>query len=146
MPEDKDRVQREIEDILRKIDDFPTEAARIRSQRKKPRRGPSLPHRLMSRLAARLTRPSLPHILIGGIALVILSFFFVMPFAPTIARYGVITGLALFLSAFVLSFRAPVGAPRGTEKRWRGRVIEPSTHHPAAPSWWVRLFNRQRRP
>ena len=142
MPEEKDRVQREIEDILSKIDDFPTEAARIRVERKKAQRGPSPRHRLTSRLL----HPSLPHILIGGIALVILSGFLITPFAPTLGRYGIIAGLILFSSAFVLSFRAPGGTRPGTEKRWRGRVIEPSPEHSAAPAWWDRLFSRRRQP
>ena len=136
MPDQHDRVEREIEEILRKIDDFPTEAARVRAQRKKANHGPSLGERV----ARQLSRVTASQLTLIGIALVLGSYFIVARIQPTIGTYGIIAGLILFFSSFVLSMR-PAGPPR-TEKRWRGRVID--TQPPGRRAWF-RAWRPRRR-
>lgn len=115
---DGDRVEREIEDILRKIDDFPSEAARIRARRRREAR--SVP--LTRTFGDRIRRINAPQLLLTGIAIVLISYFVVSNASETAGRIGIIAGLILFFSAFVLSFRT--GPRTRPERRWRGRVID----------------------
>lgn len=139
MPDKSDRVEREIEEILRKIDDFPTEAARIRAQRKKTAQGPSP----VQRVSRRLSRITASQLMLTSIALVLGSYFIVGQIDETVSRFGIIAGIILFFSSFALSFR-PAGVARspGAEKRWRGRVIDTPQQQPGRglrlPGWWRR--------
>lgn len=136
---DRDRVEREIEDILQKIDDFPTEAARIRQRRKREARGPSL----AQRLGTRLRGFSAPQLLLAGMIIVLISYFIIGRADETIGRAGIIAGLVLFFASFALSFRPSPSQPRrggGTEKRWRGRVIDidGGERRGGLWGWWTR--------
>jgi hypothetical protein len=129
-----DRVEREIEEILSKIDDFATEAPRIRAQRKQreratPRIQPS---------ANWLSRIGIGQLMLLSILLVLGSHFILGGFSSAAAQYGIIIGLVLFFSSFLLSFRPRVSAPQ--EKRWRGRIIEPESNRgwPRLGRWWRR--------
>jgi hypothetical protein len=130
-----DKVQREIEELLGKLDNFVPEerfATKIRDRRKREkaeqRSGPTL--------VERMTRPlgsvTLGHVMLAGIACFVIAWIFgdALGDAKPWVQYS---GLLLTVSAFVLSFmnkgsgsRTPLartGSGR-VQKRWRGQIIE----------------------
>jgi hypothetical protein len=117
MPDDK--VQREIEELLNKLDEFVPEKKSPRRERKTSQVAPNLGDGLLNQLGS----ISLKHVMLAAFALVVIAFL-AMPVAPMLGRWVVIAGLILFVTAFALSFfnKTP-SAPR-VEKRWRGEVMD----------------------
>lgn len=150
-----DKVQREIEELLGKLDNFVPEerfASKIRDRRKHQkaaqRTGPTLTQRLSRRLAGM----TLGHVMLAGLALFLIAFFFSDPLGG-LARWITIAGLLLTGTAFVLSIvnrgagaRTPLvrtGSGR-VQKSWRGQVIEygePSTMD-RLRDWFRRRWRR----
>jgi hypothetical protein len=152
--EEPDKVQREIEELLGKLDNFVPEerfATKIRDRRRREkaqqRTGPTLGERIM--------RPfggiTLGHLMLAGIACFVIAWLFDDALGDA-ARWVSIAGLLLTVTAFVLSFknkgsgsRTPLvrtGSGR-VQKRWRGQIIEygdPSTMN-RVRDW----FKRKRR-
>jgi hypothetical protein len=129
-----DKVQREIEELLDKLDNFVPEerlATKMRErkrQQQREARGPSLVERLPQRLAG----ITLGHVMLAGIALFLVAFFFDDQLGSA-ARWVSIGALVLTGGAFVLSIinrssgsRTPVmrTRPGRVQKVWRGQVIE----------------------
>ena len=117
-----DRIEREIEEILRKIDDLP-ERRRARAVRKAPSAGASN-LRFLSRINMRKVMMwSLFAILVGALV-----------FRAIPGGYFLLIGaIIVFVTAFILSTR---GGPTANvpEKRWRGQPLDLSE-----PSWPNRL-------
>lgn len=118
-----DRIEREIEEILKKIEHFPDR----KSGRQPPRRqGPS-GGGVIQRWLARI---SLRKVMMWALFAVIVAFF--LRGVP--GAYWILIGaLVVFATAFILSTR---GGPStgGYEKRWRGQPIDLS-----GPSWPNRI-------
>jgi uncharacterized membrane protein YedE/YeeE len=112
-----DKMEREVEEILRKLDKFVPEESRLARARRTVRQATS---DLLHTLQARLFRVSLGQVMLASLILVVLAFFF-RSASPTLARWAIIGGLLLFFTAFVLSLLG--GRPR-YERRWRGQVID----------------------
>ena len=124
-----DRIEREIEEILRKIDDFVPETSRQR----RPRRNVSRPFAATQAwLAKRLAAISLNQVMMWSLVLVLASFVFrAMPGAGWVLIGGVI----VFLTALVISIATggrAQAAPK--EKRWRGQPVDYD-----GPSWPDRI-------
>jgi hypothetical protein len=121
MPDDRsspDRIQREIEDILNRLDAFvPEESAARRARRRSSSAASSFVHALLSPLAS----ISLRQVMLAAIILVFVGFVG-MRVHPLIGRWVLVGGVILFLTSFALSF-AGRGAP-ASERRWRGRPLE----------------------
>ncbi len=125
----QDRIQREIEELLDKLDTFVPEerlASKIRNRnkRKSAEEGPNRLQRAISRVA----RVSLGQLILAGIALVLIGFFFRSPLGSA-AAWVIGAGLVLAAVAFIMSLltggTSRTVSGRGTvEKRWRGQVIE----------------------
>lgn len=124
-----DKVTREINELLEQLDNFVPEerlADKIKSRRKKQRdeeRGPSI----FDRIRARISRITLGQVMLTGLALSIIAFFFRGPLGSA-AGWMTIAGLLLMAAAFVLSImgggtRSTLGTNR-VQRRWRGQVIE----------------------
>jgi hypothetical protein len=130
-----DKVQREIEELLGNLDSFVPEerfASKIRDRRKQQkaaqRTGPTLTERISRRFAG----ITLGHVMLTGLALFLIAFFFQDPLGG-FTRWISIAGLLLTGTAFVLSIlnrgagaRTPLirtGSGR-VRKTWRGQVIE----------------------
>lgn len=132
-----DKVQQEIEELLDKLDNFIPEerfASKARSRRRRQRLASVLEP--LRRLSASLPRISLGHVMLTGLALLLIGTFFGGRLGDT-ANWMIIAGLVLAGGSFVLSI-AGGGRPAGgrrVEKRWRGQVIEY-----AEPSTANRLF------
>lgn len=118
-----DRIEREIEEILKKIENFPD---RSKSGRPPRRPGPS-GGGVIQRWLARI---SLRKVMMWALFAVIVAFF--MRGIPG-AYWLLIGALVVFVTAFVLSTR---GGPSGNryEKRWRGQPLDLS-----GPSWPDRI-------
>ena len=112
-----DNIEREVEEILRKLDKFVPEEGRLaRARRRLGQAASDLWHTLL----ARLSHISLGQVMLASLILVVVAFFF-RSASPTLARWAIIGGLILFFSAFVLSL---LGGRSRYERRWRGEVID----------------------
>ncbi len=134
-----DRVQREIEELLDRLDHFPSRrpiSSRLTQGVASAVRGfPSLFRGL------RLPRPSLGQLLLAGIALIVIGYV-LNPGDSSATRIVIVAGIVLFVSAFFLSLRRQSRPP---EKRWRGVPME--LGGPRAGdrlrSWWDRWRTRR---
>ena len=133
MAKEPDKVQREIEELLGKLDNFVPEdrlVSKIKSRRR-AEAGPGFNDRLLKRVS----HVTLGHVMLAGLGLLLLS-----SFAPGLfgghAGWAMILGLVLTGGAFVMSVigwdsqRTITGGT--TEKRWRGEVIDYSAPSPAS--------------
>jgi hypothetical protein len=129
-----DRIQREIEELLAKLDTLP------------PPRKPLLNRaregigRIFDRLAGGVRLPSVSagHVLLAGLVLVVIGW--VALGGTDIAKFVIIAGIALFVGAFFVSLRRQSAPPQ--EKYWRDRPIDlrrPSDQR----SWWDRWRGRR---
>jgi hypothetical protein len=147
MPQkEPDRVQREIEELLDKLDNFVPEerfVSKIKSRRR-AEAGPGWFERTFAPIRKRLSTITLGHVLLAGLAVMLLA-----SFAPGLFggydRFFFFAGLIAAGVAFIASVighdaRRTVTGSRRVEKRWRGQVIDYS--EPSAPSrireWWRR--------
>jgi VIT1/CCC1 family predicted Fe2+/Mn2+ transporter len=112
-----DNLEREVEEILRKLDEFVPEEGRLTRAR---RRVTTAFSDTLRGLLRSLSRISSGQVMLGSLILVVVSFFF-RSASPGLARWLIIAGLILFCTAFVLSLLSR--RPR-YEKRWRGEVID----------------------
>jgi hypothetical protein len=124
-----DKVTREIEELLEQLDNFVPEerlASKIRTKRKRQRdesRGPSW----FDGVRARISRVTLGQLMLTGLALMLISYFFRGPLG-SLAGWMTIAGLLMTVAAFVLSVmgggaRSTIGTSR-VQQRWRGQTIE----------------------
>jgi hypothetical protein len=121
MPDEKppsDRIQREIEDILNRLDTFvPEESVAGRMRRRSSNAAGAFARALLAPFA----NVSLRHVMLTALILVFVGFVG-MRINPLIGRWVLIGGVILFLTSFALSF-ASRSAPPAAEKRWRGRPM-----------------------
>jgi hypothetical protein len=130
-PKEPDKVQREIEELLDKLDNFVPEdrLASKRRHRDREATGPGL----IERSLKRMSHVSLGQAMLVGLALLLLGTVFGHQ-RGSLATPAIVIGLVLAGGAFLLSVvngdsRRTISGGR-QEKRWRGQVIdysEPST-------------------
>jgi len=123
-----DRIEREIEEILRKIDKFP-EGSR-QSKGRKSGSGGNRPARRPGTGAAKwLSAVTMRKVMMWALVAVIVAFFLRgMPFG----YWMLIGAIIVFVTAFFLSTRN--GGPSVPEKRWRGQPLDLSE-----PGWPDRI-------
>lgn len=137
-----DRIEREIEEILERLDDLPDSGRSpipIASRKRKVQAAappkPSAPP-LTSRIDPPLVMMAGAAVMIGGFVLAT----FAEPFI-----WVSFAGVVVFLAAFVLAL-ARSGKPKPTTEArgvyWRNRYIE---YAPQSPSVWDKLAGRFRR-
>jgi len=110
-----DELEREIEEILSKIEKFPKESAFGRLRRRWAKRF----RRWRGSLALRLPRISLGHVMAASVLLIILAYAFR---SSAFGRYAFAVGLVLLFSAIAVSFFT-ARRPK-QETRWRGQVVD----------------------
>ncbi|MDI6857646.1 MAG: hypothetical protein QME71_04935 [Dehalococcoidia bacterium] len=113
MPDD---LEREIEDILNRLDKFLPEESAAQRLRK---RVSNAFYRFQRNVAHLLSRISLGHLMIVSLLLVLFAFAFRW---SVMGRYALIAGLILLFSTIAISFFTSRRA--GPEKRWRGQPID----------------------
>ena len=113
-----DKIQREIEDILNRLDTFlPEESAASKVRRRSSGPATSFFHALIEPLA----RISLRQVMLTALVLIVAGFFAGKAY-PEFGRWVLIGGIILLFTSFALSFFGRGGAP-ATEKRWRGQPM-----------------------
>ena len=124
-----DKVTREIEELLERLDNFVPEerlATKIRDRRRRPRAASSGPSFVES-IGARLRRFTLGQVMLAGLALLLLAWLFDEALGGW-ARWVQIGGLLMIGAAFVMSLRSRRGTSSTlggkVQKRWRGQIIE----------------------
>lgn len=131
-----DRIQREVEELLEKLDTFPPKRSLWTRMRDGFSRG-------VQRLGGlRLPSLSAGHVLLIAIA-VIVGAWVILPSESGAGRWIIAGGIIAFIGAFIFSLRRQSSRP--TEKYWRDRPLDlrrspgPS---PRGRSWWDRWRNR----
>ncbi len=118
-----DRIEREIEELLAKLEAELPEGGRQPISLEQRRR-----ERRQRRAFPRLTLPSInpAALLLSGAGVMIAGLFLAMFWSPLI--WLSFSGVVIFIAAFLLSFRSrPVGAARGGRPGrvfWRDRYID----------------------
>ena len=143
----QDKVQREIEELLDKLDNFVPEerlASKIRNRsRSHPDGGPGI----VTRAWTRVTRVTLGQVMLAGMALLLVAILFngaLGAFAGPL----LILGLVMAAGAFVVSAigggrHRTIGGRSTVQKRWRGQVIDYS--EPSPHDRLIGWFRRRRR-
>jgi len=131
-----DRLQREIEDLLSKLDTFPRPRPMWARARDAIARGL---RRFVN--AIHLPHISAGHILLLGITLIVIAYVGA-PGDADITRWFIVGGIVLFVAAFLMSMRRQARPP---EKRWRGEPMELSGTRVSnrLRSWWGRWRSRR---
>lgn len=150
-----DKVQREIEELLDKLDNFVPEERftakqRDRKKQERARSGPSA----IERMTSRLSGITLGHVMLFGLALFLVALIFQGPLGDA-TRWVTIASLVITGGAFVLSILNNRGRGTGTpvmksrpgsvQKMWRGQVIE-YEEDPRTMGRLRGLFRRNRGP
>ncbi len=136
-----DRLQKEVEELLARLDTFPAKRpiwVRVRDTLTSPFRSTGRWLRDM-----RLPRVSAGHILLTAIAVIIIAWI-AKPGGDSVARYLIVAGIVLFIGAFVLSLRHQ-SQTHTPQKRWRGQPMDLSgpTAGTRLRSWWSRRRSRR---
>jgi hypothetical protein len=122
-----DRIEKEIEEILRKIDDFVPEKPRSVRKRpadksapafENPSRASATPH--SSGTGGSLSRVSLNQVMGWSLIAVLVAFFLPIPGSGWV----ILAALLVFGVAFLLSRMGGGSSSRGVEKRWRGEPLD----------------------
>jgi len=144
-----DRLEREIEEILDKIEQFPSpESRRARARKQAVRRfGGAIAERQRA-VASKLGRISMSQVMLVSF-LLILGYFFFGRYSPLLMRWVLYAGIILFVTSFtilMLTRRSSPGAVSAQE-RWRGRPIRPADQGPTLAArlraWWRRRQMRR---
>ena len=122
MPEDNDRLEREINEILDKIEQFPTpERRRNRAFKRHLRRVGDAVSSRQRAIARELSRVSLSQLVLLAFLLILGSFFF-RGFG--LGQWVLFAGVALLVaSGALLLFGGGSRGPTQRTQQWRGRTI-----------------------
>lgn len=148
-PKGSDRVQREIEELLDRLDTFVPEerlASKIRKRRKE-QAGPGALERAWGSVRKRFARVTLGHVMLFGVVL-LLAAQFVPGLFYGYDRWALLAGILITVGAFILSAmgwdsRRTIASGGSVEKRWRGQTI--TYNEPTRTSRIRDWFRRGRR-
>jgi hypothetical protein len=141
-----DRLEREIEEILDKIEQFPApETRRARARRRWVRRlGTAISDRQRA-VMRELSRISISQVMLTSFLMILGSFFF-RRFSPLLTSWVLYAGVVLFISSFAIMVFGR-RSTRSVEGRWRGREV---TYHYSRVSlgqrvkrWWAARSTRR---
>jgi hypothetical protein len=145
-----DRLEREIEEILGKIEQFPDAESRAkRTRRRNTNRITSRLSEVQRGIARRMGTISIGQMMLASFLLILFAFFFRgRGLPPTVASWLLLAGVILFVSAFAVSIFGPRsrGGSGTVEQRWRGRTIQYQTGSSFSSRirrWWSSRTNRR---
>ncbi len=146
---DNDRLEREIEEILGKIEQFPNQETRARrARRRNVNRVTSTVAGWQQGVARQLGRVSVSQIMLMSFLLILFAFFFRGRGIPAfLSSWILVAGVILFVSAFavLLLGRGRGGGGGSVEQRWRGRTIQYRTGPTLGDRvrrWWTSRSRR----
>ncbi len=124
MPEPPDRLEREIEEILGKIEEFPSASDRRARQRRRAvgRVGEAMAARQRSVLAW-VSSIDMSQVMLLSFLLILGSFFF-RRFSPLLTEWVLYAGVVLFISAFAMIMFGRRGGGASRPAYWRGKPIQ----------------------
>lgn len=143
-----DRLEREINEILGKIEQFPDPGTRAkRTRRRNLNRVTGRIVEVQRRVARNLGRISVSQLMLVSFLMILFAFFFRgRGVPPTVSSWLLLAGVVLFVSTFAVSIFGPRGARGGrVEQRWRGRTIEYRTGTSLSDRvrrWWASRSRR----
>ncbi|MCB9491664.1 MAG: hypothetical protein H6674_06330 [Dehalococcoidia bacterium] len=121
-----DRLEREINEILGKIEQFPDAESRAkRNRRRNVNRFTSRISEVQRGIARQLSRVSVSQLMLASFLMILFAFFFRGRGLPAgAASWVLLAGVVLFVSTFAVMLFGPRTRPgSSTEQRWRGRTI-----------------------
>lgn len=118
---DKDRLEREINEILNKIEQFPTaESRRARARKRALRRAGDAIASRQRALTRQLGRISISQVILISFLIILGSFVF-RRFNPLLMQWALYAGIVLFVSSFAIML---FSRPRSSAPTyWRGRKL-----------------------
>jgi len=142
---DSNRLEREIEEILGKIEQFPDAGTRRRrsTNRALQRLGAVVSERVRG-FARQLSRFSISQVMLLSFILILASLFFRRA-APGMMMWVLYAGIILFVASFALSIFGRGGSIFGrggssSSPRWRGRTTQYQSSSPSLAQrlrfWW----------
>ncbi len=144
-----DRLEREIEEILDKIEQFPSpESRRARARKQAVRRfGSSIADRQRA-FASKLGRIQMSQVMLASFLLILGGVFF-RRYSPLLMQWVLYAGLILFVTSFAILMFTRRSSPSGSSgspsaERWRGREVRPAPQG-ASVADRLRMWWRQRR-
>ena len=135
MPNRSDRIQKEVDELLAKIEKFPPP----RPLRRRISDTASAPFRALSRGLSGLNLPriSAGHVLLAAIIVIVIAY--VAGGTSDVWRWVIVGGVALFIAAFVMSLRRHSKPP--AERYWRDRPLD-LDNRGSGRSFWDRWRGR----
>lgn len=129
-----DRLEREINEILGRIDEFPgPRERRVRAGRKQLRRVTDGIAHGQQVIARELGRFSVSQLMLLSFLLILGSLFF-RGISPVITEWVMIAGVVLFIASFALLVFGGWRPGGGSATHyWRGRRIDPGAHGKRRP-------------
>lgn len=141
-----DRLEREIEEILDKIEQFPSpESRRARARKQAVRRfGSSIAERQRA-FASKLGRIQMSQVMLASFLLILGGVFF-RRYSPLLMQWVLYAGIILFVTSFAILMFTRRSSPSGpsSAERWRGREVRPGVQG-ASVADRLRMWWRQRR-
>ena len=143
-----DRLEREIEEILDKIDKFPSpESRRARARKQAIRRfGGAIAERQRA-FASKLGRIQMSQVMLASFLLILGALFF-RRLGPA-SQWMLYAGIILFVTSFAVLMLTRRSSPSGasSQERWRGRPVRPSqqsaTLAERVQMWWRQRSRRR---
>jgi LPXTG-motif cell wall-anchored protein len=129
------RIQREVEELLDKLEKFPPKRplpARIADALAAPFRAAGRAYRGLA-----LPRVTAGHVLLAGLAIIVVAY--VVGGTGSGWRWVIAVGIVLFVGAFLFSLRRQSSGPQ--EKYWRDKPLD--LHGKRGP-WWDNWRNKRR--
>jgi hypothetical protein len=138
-----DRLEREIEEILDKIEQFPApESRRARARKRFFRQlGSNIADRQRA-VASQLGRISISQVMLISFLMILASIFF-RRFSPALTSWMLVAGVILFVTSFAIMFFAR-GSSSSSSQRWRGREIDTSVYRESPVDRLRRWWNTRR--
>ena len=139
MPDDK--IKREIEDILNKLDEFVPDESPSEKMR---RRSSGAAASVVRAILAPFTRIQIRQVMLAALVIMVVGFL-AMRIHPIFGRYALVAGVILFMTSFALSFFSrSSNPPPAADKSWRGQSID--LNEPSLPDRIKAWLKSRRRP
>ena len=119
-----DNLEKEIEDLLKKIDDFPSSESASKKRLKMYLRYMGSAISIKQQLIAKyLGKISLPQLMLGSFLMIFASYFILGRISPLLMRWVLFSGIIVFLTSFTLMFFGNNKVSSKNEQIWRGKKV-----------------------
>ena len=133
-----DTLEKEIEELLKKIDNFPssesTSKKRLKLYLKYLGNMISIKHQLIAKYLGKI---SLSQLMLGSFLMIFASYFILGRINPLLMRWVLFSGIILFLTSFTLMFFGSSNRASKNEQIWRGKKVNTS---PRYENFVLRIF------